>query len=99
MLPEKRAKRRHTVLHDAIIVDTAGVPVGKCVMVDVSATGAKLTRLGSAKAPDKFDLVLTKGGAVRRRCETVWRSEGEIGVRFVPLESGGAQTGRNKSHA
>ena len=84
MTLQKRKHKRQNVRIEAIIVDTAGALVGRCVIVNVSASGARLTQLASIEVPDKFDLVMTRSGKVRRHCEVAWRSEKGIGIRFIP---------------
>ena len=93
---EKRIKPRRDVQVDAIIVDMAGALLGRCKLIDVSESGAKLIQLGSTDAPDKFNLVLTRDGKIRRRCEVAWRSERDLGVRFVKSESIEGRTKHNK---
>ena len=85
MASKKKRDQRREVRIDAIIVNTAGALVGRCVMINVSASGARLTRLEPPDAPDKFDVVLTRDGTVRRHCEVAWRFEGDVGVRFVRI--------------
>ena len=67
----------------ALITDLDGAVVAPCTLANVSASGAKLTLKTPVEVPDTFTLVLSKGGAVRRQCEVVWRTEKEIGVQFV----------------
>jgi hypothetical protein len=42
-----------------------------------------MTQRVMAKLPEEFILVLAKQAKVHRWCRVVWRSEDEIGVRFV----------------
>jgi len=92
---EKRTKPRRDVQVDAIIVDMAGALLGRCKLIDVSESGAKLIQLEPTDAPDKFNLVLADG-KIRRRCEVAWRSERDLGVRFVKSESIEGRTKHNK---
>jgi hypothetical protein len=96
---ENRIKPRQDVQLDASIVDMAGALVGRCKLVDMSESGAKLIQLGSTDAPNKFNLVLTRDGKIRRRCEVAWRSERDLGVRFVKSESIEGRTKHNKIDA
>ena len=84
MVTRKQRDQRRELQIDAIIVDMAGGVIGPCKMANVSVGGAKLILLGSVEPPNKFDILLTADGTVRRHCEIVWRSERDIGVRFVP---------------
>ena len=82
MHPNKRIQKRQHVKVKAIIIDTAGKILGRCMVVNVSASGAKLTLPVATETPIEFDLVLTRDGAVRRHCEVAWRSGNDIGVMF-----------------
>ena len=84
MLPGvKRKENRQDVKVAAIIIDAANKILGQCTIVNISDSGAKLAPLMATETPCRFDLVLTRGGTVRRHCEIVWRSETEIGVIFL----------------
>jgi hypothetical protein len=56
-----------------------------CVLVDVSATGAKLAVEGSLEVlrSKQFFLILSSTGPAFRRCELVRIDGSEVGVRFV----------------
>ena len=56
-----------------------------CRIGDVSDTGAKLWIHGSVDGIDlrEFFLVLTATGNAHRRCERIWLSGDEVGVRFL----------------
>lgn len=51
--------------------------------VNISATGAKLIVQSPQDVPQKFDLVLSKNGGVRRHCKVMWTSGNEMGVQFI----------------
>jgi hypothetical protein len=57
----------------------------ECRIGDVSDTGAKLFIRGSIVDIDtqEFFLVLTPSGTAHRRCQRIWISGDEIGVRFL----------------
>ena len=59
-----------------------------CVMLDVSATGAKLEVEGSLDVlrAQEFFLVLSSTGLAFRRCELIRIDGCEIGVRFVTAD-------------
>jgi hypothetical protein len=89
MSPERRRGSRRSVRQPAIIIKFDGVIVGKCVMADVSATGAKLLSKVSSAIPHEFLLILSRDGGLRRQCLVVWRSETAIGVRFTSKQRPG----------
>ena len=83
MSKERRRAARHSMTWKGLIVDPAGAIVGECMMVNVSATGAKLLLRTPTEVPDSFVLILAKNGEVRRQCEVTWRSKHSVGGRFV----------------
>src|ERR1700754_5215242 len=56
-----------------------------CVLIDVSATGARLEVEGSLEIlqAHEFFLILSSTGLAFRRCELVRIDGSEVGVRFV----------------
>jgi PilZ domain len=59
-----------------------GSALGPCVMADVSAGGARLLVKPTANVPNRFILLLSRDGELRRECFVAWRSVNKIGVRF-----------------
>ena len=80
---EKRKTPRQDMLWKALIVGLGGSIVGECMMVNVSAAGAKLLLPPSVEVPDSFTLILAKNGGVRRPCEVTWRSDSRRRGQFV----------------
>ena len=84
---ENRKSRRRAVHQPAIMLAGDGSLLGKCLMADVSAGGARLEQ-ATAEVPQQFVLVLSRDGRLRRRCQVTWQSGATIGVRFIAtLES------------
>ena len=56
-----------------------------CRIADISDTGAKLSIRGKIEDIDtrEFFLVLTPTGTAHRRCQRIWISGDELGVRFL----------------
>jgi hypothetical protein len=80
MSPERRdTKRRHTYL-PAFLFTRAGTPLGKCIVKDISAQGAKLVYSSAEELP--AELLLTMG-LERQCCSVMWRQKKEVGVRFA----------------
>jgi len=61
-----------------------------CVLLDVSATGAKIEVEGSVDVlqAKEFFLLLSSTGLAFRRCELVWIDGSNAGIRFVQLKQG-----------
>jgi hypothetical protein len=61
-----------------------------CVLLDISATGAKIEVEGSIDVlqAKEFFLLLSSTGLAFRRCELVWIDGSNAGIRFVKQKSG-----------
>ena len=79
---ELRKKPRRPLQFTASIVVDGKPPARKCVISDVSESGARLTVAGNDDVPDSFLLLLSRNGDARRRCRVVWRSGATVGVAF-----------------
>jgi hypothetical protein len=55
-----------------------------CEVIDISQGGARLRPLMCTPKmlPERFVLLLSACGRVRRSCRVIWRSAGEVGVQF-----------------
>ncbi len=55
-----------------------------CEILDISEGGARLRPLMCAPdlLPDRFTLLLSACGRVRRTCRVAWRSKSDLGVQF-----------------
>jgi PilZ domain-containing protein len=51
-----------------------------CVILNLSATGAKLLTADILDCPDEFELRMT--GQRSRECKVVWRNQDALGVKF-----------------
>lgn len=84
---EKRSATRRDIHWRALVVNLDGSVLGPCVVRNVSETGAKIVHREKIDGPDEFFLLLAAEGKVKRHCRVAWRSEKEMGVRFiVPAE-------------
>lgn len=81
MSEDNRDAPRHRTLKGGLIVINDGFSTFDCTIRNLSETGAKLVVTNSLPIPPRFDLALNDGR--RFACETAWRTETEIGVRFL----------------
>jgi hypothetical protein len=82
-----RFEHKHTVS----IMGVDGTWRRSCILLDASASGAKLEVEGSI-APLKaqeFFLVLSSTGLAFRRCELIWVDGSQVGVHFVNAKTRG----------
>jgi hypothetical protein len=84
MLTDRRKGKRRYVAHGARIVCDGGSGLQNCRMLDVSAFGAQLELEKAATLPDKFVLLLSHDGRLRRQCLVVWRTPNAVGIEFNP---------------
>ena len=89
MTVDRRTSPRQALGRDVLICSDGGKAIGACHLCDVSASGARLSMAPRvmAKLPEEFILVLAKQAKVHRWCRVVWRSEDELGVRFIKQAS------------
>jgi hypothetical protein len=87
MSNEKRKSSRKVITADGYIYGVDSQAIGPCQVRDVSRGGAKILHSLSVDFPREFLLLLSRDGRVRRRCNTVWQTQGQIGVRFVATKS------------
>ncbi len=80
---EQRRSKRHYVNLIARLAQADGAELGLCVVVDISATGARLKTNEALSLPENFVLLLSTNGNLRRHCLVAWRTNLEVGVEFV----------------
>ena len=82
MTNDRRGKIRRTLRVKGFLLlgdDTPGLP---CTLVDISATGARLTTTEVKEVPDEFTVAFTANGTPTRKCRVVWRGDEDVGVAF-----------------
>ncbi len=81
MSKDKRKWKRRSVRYGAWLTLADGA-MARCMLSDISKTGARIMLESAAAVPDKFVLVLSANGMARRACRAEWRNPKEIGVKF-----------------
>jgi PilZ domain len=79
----ERRKSPRRSLHYSVRAVGAGAIQWDGITINVSESGAQLEFVDIRDIPDKFSLLIGRQGAVRRRCQVVWRSGDRLGVKFV----------------
>lgn len=91
---ERRKKLRRLVDTSAKLYTSVDAPVWDCVVMDISAGGARIALDVADEIPDRFTLLLTSRGGASHRCRVAWRAGCQMGVKFEPsAPSSGAAPG------
>ena len=79
-IADKRGTPRREIAR-TVHMGTGLGPSLECELKDISQTGARLTFIDPNCAPQEFLVRLNDG--VLRWCQVMWRSQTEIGIRFI----------------
>ena len=79
---ERRKIERKSVNYPGLIV-AEGQSIRQCIVVDVSAGGAKLMVRNIESLPSRFKLMWSHAENTGFDCEVRWRDPGAVGVEFV----------------
>jgi hypothetical protein len=83
LLPtERRQCVRLGVTYPALIQLGDRVPLQPCTVLDISQSGGRIRLETTEPVPDRFCLLFTNTGSVRRACSVVWRHGLYLGVAF-----------------
>lgn len=88
MSRERRRAPRRRLNAAAFLYTADGRPLGACRMKDISTGGARLAHSIAADLPDHLVLAFSRNGVVRRHCQIAWRTENQLGVRFLERDVG-----------
>jgi hypothetical protein len=80
---ERRRSIREHVEFPAWIDIGDGSQPRSCTVLDVSEDGARIMVSSPAELPKEFWLLLTKDRSRRRHCRRAWRSDNQVGVRYL----------------
>ncbi|NWG25599.1 MAG: PilZ domain-containing protein [Pseudorhodoplanes sp.] len=82
MRKDQRRHRRRSLNYPAWIQQRGGKRL-RCLVADVSETGARLRISAPDSADEEFTLRLSPAPNGTRPCRVVWRSGSMMGVQFV----------------
>ncbi len=80
---EQRQSPRQRVQSPARIDVGDGRQMRDCMLWDVSEAGVRITIDAPAEVPAEFSLLLSNDDSDRRRCQIIWRSDQQIGARYL----------------
>jgi hypothetical protein len=79
----KKREVRKSLRQPGWITLDGGFAARRCVVQDMSATGAKITIDDPNMLPAKLRLALSRDARTGRPCEVVWRRGKSVGIKFV----------------
>lgn len=68
--------------YPAWIVFAPGQSPYRCMLFDISASGARIQFDDNLKPPIEFTLLMSAKGK-RRNCRVIWRDQESVGVEFL----------------
>ena len=83
MTGEKRRAPRKPLRYPGEIDAGDGSPLRKCLLSDISDTGARVLIENPKDVPDRVMLMLGHERGARRKCKVVWRETKELGLEFI----------------
>ena len=86
---EQRAHPREDVRRPGVLVDGRSGRSVQCLIIDLSAGGARL-RLDAPDIPDDGLTLIDQLHKTLNECGVVWRKDSFVGVKFSPPEESAA---------
>jgi len=82
-LGTKKRETRKSLHQSGWITMEGGFAARRCVVQDMSTTGAKVTIDDPNTLPAKLRLAFSRDARTGRNCEVVWRRGKSVGIKFV----------------
>jgi hypothetical protein len=79
---ELRRKSRRQFQYNASVLLDGTSPPYPCAIANISEIGARIVLATECDLPERFILLLTRGGEARRHCRLIWRNGLTAGVEF-----------------
>jgi PilZ domain len=79
----KKREARKSVQQSGWITLDGGFAARRCVVHDLSSTGAKITLEDSSVLAGRLRLAFSRDAKAGRNCKVVWRRGKSFGVKFV----------------
>jgi PilZ domain-containing protein len=80
---KKKREVRKSLRQPGWLILDGGFAARRCVVQNMSSTGAKITIDDPNMLPAKLRLAFTRDARTGRPCEVVWRRGKSVGVKFV----------------
>jgi hypothetical protein len=79
----KKREARKSLRQPGWITFDGGFAARRCVVQNISTTGAKVTIDDPNMLPAKLRLAFARDARTGRNCEVVWRRGKSVGIKFV----------------
>jgi hypothetical protein len=83
MAIKKKREARKSLYQPGWITLDGGFAARRCVVRDMSSTGAKLTMEDSSALAGRLRLAFSRDARTGHKCEVIWRRGKSLGVKFV----------------
>ena len=80
---DKKREPRKSLGQSGWITLEGGFAARRCVVQDISTTGAKITVDDPNVLPARWRLAFARDARTGRTCQVVWRRGKSVGVKFV----------------
>jgi hypothetical protein len=80
---KKKREARKSLQQSGWISLEGGFAARRCLVQDMSTSGAKITIDDPNPLPAKLRLALSRDARTGRNCEVVWRRGRSVGIKFV----------------
>jgi len=82
-LVTKKREARKSLRQSGWITLEGGFAARRCVVQDISSSGAKITIEDTNTLPARLRLAFSRDARTGRNCEVVWRRGKTVGIKFV----------------
>jgi PilZ domain len=79
----KKREVRKSLHQPGWITLEGGFAARRCVVKDLSSSGARVTIDDPNSLPARLRLAFSRDARTGRNCEVVWRRGGTVGIKFV----------------
>ena len=79
----RKREARKSLRQPAWITLDGGFAARRCMVLNISSAGAKITADNAIGLPGTLRLAFARDARTGRNCQVVWRRGNSIGVRFI----------------
>jgi hypothetical protein len=79
----RKREARKSLRQPAWITLDGGFAARRCMVLNISSAGAKITADNASTLPGTLRLAFARDARTGRNCQVIWRSGNSIGVKFI----------------